>query len=113
MLADTSYRSEWDLQKLETRGIDGQVALDREGRAVSGRKRRRPATWRMQTHLLTRRGRETYDQHKWLVETPIGWIRRILGFRQFGLRGLRPVQSEWDPVCLALSVKCLHGLLRH
>ena len=45
-----------------------------------------------------------------MVEAPIGGIKRILGFRQFGMRGLHPVQGEWDLVCLALNVKRLHRL---
>ena len=27
------------------------------------------------------------------MEAPIGWIKRILGFRQFGLRGLHTVRG--------------------
>ncbi len=60
----------------------------------------------MQTKLDTPQGQETYAQRKWLV------VKRILGFRQFGMRGLRPVH-EWDLVCLALNVKRLHRLLRN
>ena len=112
LLADAGYRNERDLQELEARGIDGFVALNREGRSPSGPKPRGPATRRMQTKLATPLGRATYAQRKWLVEAPIGWIKRILGFRQFGLRGLKPVQGEWDLVCLALNVKRLHRLLR-
>ena len=112
LLADAGYRNERDLQELEARGIDGFVALGREGRSPSGPKPRGPATRRMQTKLATLLGRATYAQRKWLVEAPIGWIKRILGFRPCGLRGLKPVQGEWDLVCLALNVKRLHRLLR-
>ena len=113
VLADAGYRNERDLQELETRGIDGYVALGREGRAAPGRSPRGPASRRMQTKLHTSQGQQTYAQRKWLVEAPIGWIKRILGFRQFGQRGLHPVQGEWDLVCLALNVKRLHRLLRN
>ena len=34
VLADTGYRNEWDLQKLETQGLDGYIALGREGPAA-------------------------------------------------------------------------------
>ena len=112
VLADAGYRNERDLQELEARGIDGYVALGREGRSASGRSPRGAATRRMQRKLDTPQGQHTYAQRKWLVEAPIGWIKRILGFRQFGLRGLHPVQGEWDLVCLALNVKRLHRLLR-
>ena len=113
LLADAGYRNERDLRELEARGIDGYVALGREGRPAAGRRPRGPATQRMQHKLDTPQGYDTYAQRKWLVEAPIGWIKRILGFRQFGLRGLNPVQGEWDLVCLALNVKRLHRLLRN
>ncbi len=112
LLADAGYRNERDLQELEIRGIDAFVALGREGRSTSGRSPRGAATRRMQRKLDTPQGHDTYAQRKWLVEAPIGWIKRILGFRQFGMRGLGPVQGEWDLVCLALNVKRLHRLLR-
>ena len=37
LLADAGYRNERDLQALKTRGIDGKVALGREGHTSSGR----------------------------------------------------------------------------
>ena len=113
LLADAGYRHEEDLQELENRGIDGYVALGRERKTASGQSPQGAANRRMQTQLDTLQGQEIYAQRKWLVEAPIGWIKRILGFRQFGLRGLHPVQGEWDLVCLALNVKRLHRLLRN
>ncbi len=110
VLADAGYRNEGDLQDLETRGIDGYVALGRERHTASERRPQGPATQRMACKLDTPQGHDTYAQRKWLVEAPIGWIKRILGFRQFGMRGLHPVQGEWDLVCLALNVKRLHRL---
>ena len=51
VLDDASYRNERDLQELEARGMDGYVALGREGRTASGRSPRGPATRRIQTKL--------------------------------------------------------------
>ena len=113
LLADAGYRHEQDLRELESRGIDGYVALGREGHTASGRRPSGPATQRMAHKLDTPQVQHTYAQCTWLVEAPIDWIKRILGFRQFGMRGLHPVQGEWDLVCLALNVKRLHRLLRH
>ena len=113
VLADAGYRNERDLQELETRRIEGYVALGRERHTASERRPRGPATQRMARKLDTPQGQEIYAQRKWLVEAPIGWIKRILGFRQFGMRGLHPVQGEWDLVCLALNVKRLHRLLQN
>ena len=112
VLADAGYRNEPDLLELETRRIDGYVALGRERKTASGPSPQGAATRRMQTQLDTPQGQEIYAQRKWL-DAPIGWIKRILGFRQFGMRDLRPVQGEWDLVCLVLNVKRLHRLLQN
>ena len=44
-------------------------------------------------------------------EAPNGWIKHVLGFRRFSLRGLAKVRCEWDLVCLALNVKRLQPLM--
>ena len=46
-----------------------------------------------------------------LSEAPHGWIKHVLGFRRFSLRGLAKVRGEWDLVCLALNAKRLHALI--
>ena len=38
-------------------------------------------------------------------EAPNGWIKHLLGFRRFSLRGLAKVQGEWDFLCLALNTR--------
>ena len=45
------------------------------------------------------------DIRKWLSEAPNGWIKQVLGFRQFSVRGVEKVQGEWDLMCLALNAK--------
>ena len=45
-----------------------------------------------------------------LSEAPNGWIKEVLGFRRFSLRGLDKVRGEWDLVCLALNIKRLGAL---
>ena len=56
-------------------------------------------------------GRTAYAERKWLSEAPNGWIKHVLGFRRFSLRGLAKVRCEWDLVCLALNVKRLQPLM--
>jgi hypothetical protein len=46
------------------------------------------------------------------VEAVNGWIKHVLGFRQYGLRGLNAVQSEWDLVCLSLNLRRMSSLMR-
>lgn len=73
---------------------------------------RYPATARMAEKLATAEGRAVYAQRKHLVEAVNGWIKNILGFRQFSLRGLQSVQGEWDLVCLSLNLRRMSSLMR-
>ena len=66
----------------------------------------------MAQKLATPEGRAIYAQRKHLVEAVNGWIKNILGFRQFSLRGLEAVQGEWDLVCLALNLRRMRTLVR-
>ena len=106
VLADAGYCNEPDLLELEDRGIDAHVALGREGKSqVAVDPARLPATHRMGEKLASPAGKARYGQRKWLSEAPNGWIKEVLGFRRFSLRGLAKVRGEWDLVCLALNIK--------
>ena len=86
VLADAGYGNEQDLRELEKRGVDGYVALGREGKAPAKiDPEKHPARARMADKLA-------------------------MGFRRFSFRGLEKVQAEWTLVCLALNVKRLHTL---
>ena len=112
VLADAGYSNERDLADLETRGIDGYVSLGREGKKARPRDPEKyPATNRMAAKLSTPAGRAAYAERKWLSEAPNGWIKHVLGFRRFSLRGLAKVRGEWNLVCLALNAKRLHALM--
>ncbi len=113
VLADAGYCNERDLSDLETRGVAGYVAPGREGKAAttSTSKKKKPATSRMAEKLSTPAGRAAYAERKWLSEAPHGWIKHVMGFRRFSLRGLAKVRGEWDLVCLALNVKRLRTLV--
>ena len=114
VLADAGYRSEENFRGLEERGIEGYVALGREGKKELATKvspEDYPATQRMQERLQTRAGQAVYRLRKCIAEAPFGWAKSILGFRQFSLRGLGKVGAEWHLVCLAVNLKRLSGLL--
>ena len=101
VLADAGYCNEPDLLELENRGIDAHVALGREGKSrVAVDPARFPATHRMGEKLASLTGKARYAQRKWLSEAPNGWIKEVLGFRRYSLRGLQPVQqragSRWS-----------------
>ena len=59
----------------------------------------------MRRKLATKRGRAHYRKRKSIVEPVFGWVKRVLGFRAFSLRGLRKVAAEWNLVCLALNLR--------
>ena len=112
VLADAGYSNERDVADLETRGIDGYVSLGREGKKARSRDPEQyRATNRMAEKLSKPAGRAAYAERKWLSEAPHGWIKHVLGFRRFSLRGLAQVRGEWDLVCLALNAKRLHALM--
>lgn len=112
MLADAGYSNERDNADVETRGVDGYVSPEREGRAATPRDlQNHPATRRMFEKLATPAGREADAARKWLSEAPNGWIKYVLEFRRFSQRGLAKARGERDLVCLALNVKRLQPLM--
>jgi Transposase DDE domain len=104
VLADAGCRSESNFNELENAGINGYVPIGRKnGSAVVADDS--PATQRMQRKLRTKRGRSRYRKRKHLAEPPFGWVKNVLGFRDFSLRGMIKVQGEWNLVCLALNLR--------
>ena len=67
-------------------------------------------TARMTHRLKTKAGRAAYALRKQTVEPAFGIIKSVLGFRQFLLRGLGQVSSEWRLVCLAWNLKRMAAL---
>lgn len=111
LLADAGYKSEANFQALEEAGIDAYVSLGREGkRPPRPPGPDRPASQRMEQKLDTSRGRALYRRRKGIAEPVVGWIKNVLGFRQFSFRGVEKVAAEWDLVCLAVNLKRMHRL---
>ena len=105
-LADTGYKSEAVFDALAGSGCDLVVALGREGKqALRFDPERSPHTAAMAVKLQTDEARQAYRRRKWIAEPPNGWIKNVLGFRQFSLRGLHRVRAEWKLVCLALNLR--------
>jgi len=70
-----------------------------------------PATARMAEKLASADGQARYAERKGIVEPFNGWIKNILGFRRFSLRGLQAVRGEWDLICLATNLRRMRPLL--
>lgn len=105
-LADAGYRSEDNFEQLAGLPIELVVALGREGKQQAQiDPHTHPRTAAMAAKLHTAQGRAAYRRRKWIAEPPNGWIKSVLGFRQFSLRGLHRVQAEFKLVCLALNLR--------
>jgi transposase len=109
VLADTGYASEAGFEGLESRAVAAYVALGGEGkqRAIKGEL---PATVRMLVRLRTPAGRAHYRRRKTIPEPVFGWIKQVIGFRTFSLRGIAAVSAEWRLMCTAVNLKRLHRL---
>ena len=111
VLADAGYRSETNFRHLERVGITGFVSLGKEKKDSAEKIRpEQEATLRMKARLMTKSGRAWYRRRK-LGEPPFGWIKAVLGFRSFSLRGAHKVRAEWDLVSLALNLKRLSQMM--
>ena len=105
-LADAGYRSEKNFEELADSPTELVVAMGREGkRCAQVDAQTHPHTAAMAAKLQTEDGRCAYRRRKWIAEPPNGWIKSVLGFRQFSLRGLHRVQAEFKLVCLALNLR--------
>jgi hypothetical protein len=105
-IADTGYKSEAVFEAWAGSGCDLVVALGREGKQALGfDPDRLPHTAAMAAKLQTDEGKSAYRRRKWIAEPPNGWVKNVLGFRQFSLRGLHRVQAEWKLVCMALNLR--------
>jgi chromatin segregation and condensation protein Rec8/ScpA/Scc1 (kleisin family) len=114
---DAGYYSEANVAELERRGIDPYVATDRlkHNEEIPPVPRGRipddlTAKQRMARKLRTKKGREKYAQRKGIIEPIFGQLKQVLGFRQFALRSLAAMRSEWRLMC---TVHNLLKLWRH
>lgn len=106
VLADAGFRSEAVFEVLQGHPTELVVALGREGRKPGAiDPKRRPLTAAMAQKLQTASTQLAYRRRKWLSEPPNGWIKNVLGFRQFSMRGLAKAAAEWRLVCAALNLR--------
>jgi transposase len=110
VLADAGYRGNATFQTLETRQITGYISLGREGKPGTMPNPAHEATQRMAARLASEVGRARDRRRKAIVEPVIGWIKEVLGFRRFSLRGEAKARGEWNVVCLAVNLKRFHRI---
>jgi transposase len=110
VLADAGYRAEASFHTLEARQITAYVSLGHEDRPAKAPNPAHVATLRMAARLATAGGRRRYRRRKAIVEPVLGWIKEVLGFRRFSLRGEAKARGEWNLVCLAVNLKHFHRI---
>ncbi len=113
MSADAGYFSSDAVSNLTAEGIDVYMPPDktRHGSVLPPAPRGRipkdlSIIDRMRRKLRTRRGRKRYALRMATVEPVFGQTKQVRGFRQFLLRGLSKVRSEWQIICTG------HNLLK-
>jgi transposase len=114
LLADTGYFSAGNVAACEKAGVEPVIAMGRQPHhpPLSERFEREPAApddptpvEAMAHRLKTPEGRALYALRKQTPEPVFGIIKSALGFRQFSLRGLENVRSEWSLVTMAWNLK--------
>ena len=85
-----------------------------EGRAVRTVRRdqheeRREA---MRARMASAEGKAAYRRRAPVIEGTFGVLKSVLGVRQFLLRGMKHVKTEWFWVCTAFNLRKLMGVLR-
>jgi transposase len=112
VLADAGFRSEAVFQTLQSHPAELIIALGREGKQeLRINPKTRPLTAAMAHKFTTPDTQNAYRRRKWLSEPPNGWVKQVLGFRQFSLRGLHKAQAEWKLVCAALNLRRMAHLV--
>lgn len=120
LLADTGYFSQDNVKACVEATIKPYIAQQRQSHNQSLEARYQhapeidettlPPLEAMAHRLTTKTGKALYGKRKSTVETVFGLIKHVLGFRQFHLRGLESVQSEWNLVCIGWNLKRMHAL---
>jgi transposase len=109
VLADAGYRSEAVMAQLAASQPTTElvIALGREGKTLAKPRdeTRYPHTTAMAAKFDTEACKVDYRKRKWIAEPPNGWIKSVLGFRQFSMRGLKKANAEFKLVCMALNLR--------
>ena len=115
VLADSGYCSEENLRQAAKKKVDLYVATGKQNHhqpTPSSPRGRIPKSAtlveRMKRKLGTKPGRAIYARRKTIVEPVFGQIKQAQGFRQFLLRGVEKVRSEWALVCATHNVLKLY-----
>jgi hypothetical protein len=126
---DSGFYSEGAVEAVEKKNEEGKregpevysaVEKARHGKKVEDLKKQKPTgrppanmtgKEKMARKLKTKKGKSIYKKRKETVEPVFGIIKSVMGFRQFMLRGIEKVNTEWALVRMAYNLKRLHSLV--
>lgn len=112
VLADAGYRSEPMFEQLAEHPSELIVALGRNGKHdVAVDPKKRPLCAAMAEKFKSAATQAAYRKRKWISEPPNAWVKSVLGFRQFSMRGLAKARAEWKLVCTALNLRRMAKML--
>jgi transposase len=118
IIADAGYFSELNVELCAESGFTPYIVPKRDRHHWGMRHWKTPkapgprasALTKMLYRLRTREGREIYALRKCTVEPVFGILKRVMGFRQFLLRGHQKASGEYLLGCSAWNIKRLHAL---
>lgn len=119
LLADNGFFSEANVEATQEAGIEPLMALGREAHHMPLAERMEvadppdenaTALEKMACRLKRPEGRMLYGKRKSTVEPVFGQIKRVLGLRQFMLRGFDRISGEWTLVTMAYNLRRLFQL---
>jgi hypothetical protein len=94
--------------------LRGKCLTKRATGRVIERDEHEPLREAMDVRLRSQAGQSVYKLRAWLVEGTLGVLKSVLGVRQFLLRGLANVRTEWTWVASAFNLrKLVAHLARH
>ena len=88
------------------------IASNNTGGRTVRRDIHQPERERLAAKMQTPEAQAVYDQRMRIAETPFGFIKQVLGLRQFLLRGLKKVTTEWFWICTTVNLSKLVRDLR-
>lgn len=114
VVADSGYYSNWNVERMEQRGVDAYVPdsnLARElnlGHQADDRRATDPRHIRMRTRMRTERGTSLYRRRKAIVEPVFAVLKEQRNLNHFRMRSLDKVAIEFTLATLAYNITRLH-----
>jgi len=104
--ADSEYRV-YRCRSCAGCGLAGDCLVGKSKRRTVSHDQHEPLRQEVAARLKTESGKKAYARRAHLAETPNGFIKQVIGLRQFLLRGLDKVRTEWLWACTAFNIKKL------